>query len=146
MEPMRAQTIQCYQQTKQREHMKILQRQHIIEERKEMLENQNLEREESIRRAQVCCTSFVVGMDFLVLLLQRFLVLFSSSVFHLYNVFIFPLSLFVFVCFWWWFTVLSVFVGRTVEKTKGGRAATSRTRSQSTWESSTGGTAETDSY
>ncbi|XP_042865797.1 eukaryotic translation initiation factor 3 subunit A-like isoform X3 [Penaeus japonicus] len=52
MEPMRAQTIQCYQQTKQREHMKILQRQHIIEERKEMLENQNLEREESIRRAQ----------------------------------------------------------------------------------------------
>jgi len=30
--------------------MKILQRQHIIEERKEMLENQNLEREESIRR------------------------------------------------------------------------------------------------
>lgn len=52
MEPMRAQTIQFYQQTKQREHIKILQRQHIIEERKEMLENQNLEREESIRRAQ----------------------------------------------------------------------------------------------
>lgn len=52
MEPMRAQTIQFYQQTKQREHLKILQRQHIIEERKEMLENQNLEREESIRRAQ----------------------------------------------------------------------------------------------
>ncbi len=50
---MRAQTIQFYQQTKQREHIKILQRQHIIEERKEMLENQNLEREESIRRAQV---------------------------------------------------------------------------------------------
>ena len=53
MEPLRAQTIQFYQQTKQREHIKILQRQHIIEERKEMLENQNLEREESIRRAQV---------------------------------------------------------------------------------------------
>ncbi|KAG7173693.1 Eukaryotic translation initiation factor 3 subunit A-like 2, partial [Homarus americanus] len=52
MEPMRAQTIQFYQQTKLREHAKILQRQHIIEERKEMLENQNLEREESIRRAQ----------------------------------------------------------------------------------------------
>ncbi|XP_071532638.1 eukaryotic translation initiation factor 3 subunit A [Panulirus ornatus] len=52
MEPMRAQTIQFYQHTKQREHIKILQRQHIIEERKEMLENQNLEREESIRRAQ----------------------------------------------------------------------------------------------
>ncbi|XP_045606650.1 eukaryotic translation initiation factor 3 subunit A [Procambarus clarkii] len=52
MEPLRAQTIQFYQQTKQREHIKILQRQHIIEERKEMLENQNLEREESIRRAQ----------------------------------------------------------------------------------------------
>lgn len=52
MESMRAQTIQYYNQTKQRDHMKILQRQHIIEERKEMLENQNLEREESIRRAQ----------------------------------------------------------------------------------------------
>ncbi|XP_068218181.1 eukaryotic translation initiation factor 3 subunit A isoform X2 [Palaemon carinicauda] len=52
MESMRAQTIQFYNQTKQRDHMKILQRQHIIEERKEMLENQNLEREESIRRAQ----------------------------------------------------------------------------------------------
>ncbi|CAL4113931.1 unnamed protein product, partial [Meganyctiphanes norvegica] len=50
MEALRAQTIQMYQQTKAREHMKILQRQHIIEERKEMLENQNLEREESIRR------------------------------------------------------------------------------------------------
>lgn len=62
MEPMRAQTIQCYQQTKQREHMKILQRQHIIEERKEMLENQNLEREESIRRAQVWCTCPAVGV------------------------------------------------------------------------------------
>ena len=35
-----------------REHEKILRRQNIIEERKEMLENQNLEREESIRRAQ----------------------------------------------------------------------------------------------
>lgn len=53
MEPLQAQTIQLYQQTKQREHMKILERQHIIEERKEMLENQNLEREESIKRAQV---------------------------------------------------------------------------------------------
>jgi len=51
MEGLRAQTIQMYQQTKAREHMKILQRQHIIEERKEMLENQNLEREETIRRA-----------------------------------------------------------------------------------------------
>ncbi|RXG58416.1 Eukaryotic translation initiation factor 3 subunit A [Armadillidium vulgare] len=52
MEPIRAQTIQLYHQTRQRDHQRILQRQHIIEERKEMLENQNLEREEQLRKAQ----------------------------------------------------------------------------------------------
>ena len=51
MEPMRTQFMVIYNQSKNKEHSKILQRQYTIECRKERLENQTLEREESIRRA-----------------------------------------------------------------------------------------------
>ena len=52
MESVRRECIQAYNQTKTKDHHKILQRQFTIEVRKEKLENQTLEREESIRRAQ----------------------------------------------------------------------------------------------
>jgi len=49
--PARSKTIQSYHDAKNRDHQRILQRQHTIEHRKEKLENQTLEREESIRKA-----------------------------------------------------------------------------------------------
>ncbi|KAF2355103.1 Eukaryotic translation initiation factor 3 subunit A [Trinorchestia longiramus] len=52
MEGVRSSCIQLYMETKKREHEKILARQNVIEMRKERLENQTLEREESIRKAQ----------------------------------------------------------------------------------------------
>ena len=52
MEKVRQQCIQSYNKTMDKDHDKILQRQYTIEIRKERLENQTLEREESIRRAQ----------------------------------------------------------------------------------------------
>ncbi|KAA0191179.1 hypothetical protein HAZT_HAZT006772 [Hyalella azteca] len=52
MQSVRAACIQLYKETRKRDHDKILARQNTIEIRKERLENQTLEREESIRKAQ----------------------------------------------------------------------------------------------
>ena len=53
MEPIRAETVQLYQQSRKNEHERLIQRQHIIKERKEVLGNQNLVKEESQKRSQV---------------------------------------------------------------------------------------------
>merc|ERR1712079_727574 len=44
-EDLRAHIVQCYRQTARKEHMNILMRRQIIEERKEKLENLNVQRE-----------------------------------------------------------------------------------------------------
>ena len=43
-EDLRAHIVQCYRQTARKEHMNILMRRQIIEERKEKLENLNVQR------------------------------------------------------------------------------------------------------